>query len=244
MQLITDNKIKLMVLAGGFGTRLSSVLFDLPKVLAPVGNFPFLILQIQNWKKQGINSFIFLLHFKSELIIDVLKTEKNSGVLRNCELEFVIEPEPMGTGGAVAYAIQYLNLQGNFLLANGDTWLGNGIQNISISKIPSISVVKISNTSRYGLIEFDSNSLITSFQEKCDVKFNIGWIYAGMSHLHTSYFNNWNQQFFSLEKGLFQLLINNKELSAVELQTDFIDIGIPEDYFFFCNWFKSDNNKS
>ena len=235
--------MKLIVLAGGFGTRLSSVLFDLTKVLAPVGDLTFLILQIQNWKKQGINSFIFILHYKSELIIEVLLKDQNSGVLRDCELEFVIEPEPMGTGGAVAYAIQMLNLKGNFLLTNGDTWLSNGIQSISISKSPSISVVKISNTSRYGLIEFDSNSLITLFQEKCSLETNTGWIYAGLSHLNTSYFNNWNHQAFSLEKDLFQILVNTKELSAVELQTDFIDIGIPEDYFFFCNWFKSDKNK-
>ena len=54
--------MKLLVLAGGFGTRLHSVVAEVPKALAPIGSVPFLQLQIDHWKTQGINSFVFLLH--------------------------------------------------------------------------------------------------------------------------------------------------------------------------------------
>ena len=56
------SEIKLLVLAGGFGTRLSSVLNDVPKALATVGVVPFLYLQIVHWKNQGIKNFVFLLY--------------------------------------------------------------------------------------------------------------------------------------------------------------------------------------
>ena len=56
--------MKLLVLAGGFGTRLQSVVTAVPKALAPIGNVPFLHLQIAHWKSQGVNSFLFLLQYR------------------------------------------------------------------------------------------------------------------------------------------------------------------------------------
>ena len=54
--------MKMLVLAGGFGTRLQSVLADFPKALAPVGQAPFLRFQLEHWITQGLRSFVFLLH--------------------------------------------------------------------------------------------------------------------------------------------------------------------------------------
>ena len=95
----------LLVLAGGFGTRLQSVVTEVPKALAPVGDVPFLKLQIEHWKKQGITSFIFLLHHQADLIVNFLKIQQAS-LLNECEIHWVIEPRPMDTGGAVAYAVK------------------------------------------------------------------------------------------------------------------------------------------
>ena len=82
----------LLILAGGFGTRLKSAVADVPKALAPVGDRPFLYLQLKNWLSLGLNHFIFSLHHESQQIIDFLKSEKQ-GLLKDASIEWVVEPE-------------------------------------------------------------------------------------------------------------------------------------------------------
>jgi D-glycero-alpha-D-manno-heptose 1-phosphate guanylyltransferase len=227
----------LLILAGGFGTRLQSVLDGSPKALALVHGRPFLYYQIDNWIKQGFNSFIFMLHHRADAVIEFLNSENNK-LLKNCNVQYVVEPIPMGTGGAVAYAINRLNLDGNFVLTNADTWLGSGLSKIMSAKSPSLLVIEIDNIYRYGEVKFDDKLIITQFVEKNNLK-SSGWINAGMVLLNTDFFKNWNGKPFSLEKFLYPILIDKQSLSAINLVTDFIDIGLPEDYFRFCSWIES-----
>ena len=69
--------MKLLVLAGGFGTRLQSVVSDVPKAVAPVGNVSFLYLQLEHWIAQGVRSFVFLLHHQADLIIGFFEGRAN-----------------------------------------------------------------------------------------------------------------------------------------------------------------------
>ena len=64
--------MKMLVLAGGLGTRLKNTLTDLPKPMAPINGIPMLKLQLEHWVMQGQKKFIFLLHHKSEIIIELL----------------------------------------------------------------------------------------------------------------------------------------------------------------------------
>ena len=68
--------MKLLVLAGGFGTRLRTAVTDVPKPLAPVGDVPFLQLQIEHWLDQGIREFTFLLHHQADQIVAFLKAQQ------------------------------------------------------------------------------------------------------------------------------------------------------------------------
>lgn len=229
--------MKLLVLAGGFGTRLQSAVAEVPKVLAPVGDVPFLYLQIEHWISQDLWSFVFLLHHQADLIIQFLEFEKNK-LLKDCEVTWVIEPDPMDTGGAVAYTIGELKLTDDFLLTNADTWLGTGIKAVAQSTTPSMAVLSVSDASRYGQVEFDDQLKVTNFIEKSNTQVS-GWINAGLCHLNVEIFQNWDGRPFSLERVLFTQLAGEGALTTVALQTDFIDIGIPEDYFRFCKWIKS-----
>ena len=224
----------MLVLAGGFGTRLQSVVAEVPKALAPVGPVPFLYLQIEHWIAQGLRSFVFLLHHQADLILSFLGSEKN-GLLKDCEVTWIIEPTPMDTGGAVAYAVKQLNLSGDFLLSNADTWLGTGVQAISRSSAPSMSVLSLRDASRYGQVQFNDQFNVTAFSEK-NVSQGPGWINAGLCHLNADLFKNWDGQPFSLERIFYPELAGRGALKALPLQTDFIDIGIPDDYFCFCHW--------
>jgi D-glycero-alpha-D-manno-heptose 1-phosphate guanylyltransferase len=230
--------MKMLVLAGGFGTRLQSVVAEVPKAMAPVGAVPFLYLQIQHWIDQGIRTFIFLLHHKADQIIKFLESER-SELLRECKIEWLIEPKPMDTGGAVAYAVQQLGLTGDFLVTNADTWIGAGILKVARTAAPSIAVLSSRDTSRYGRVKFDDQFNVTTFSEKNNDK-RPGWINAGLCHLNVDLFKNWDGQPFSLERDFLSDLARCRGLKAVTLQTDFIDIGVPGDYLSFCRWVAAD----
>jgi D-glycero-alpha-D-manno-heptose 1-phosphate guanylyltransferase len=232
--------MKLFVLAGGFGKRLRSVVSDVPKVLAPIGNIPFLYFQIQNWKSQGIRSFVFLLHYQANQIINFLEKEYEDGLLMDCDVKWIIEPVPMDTGGALSYAVEHLNEIGDFLVTNADTWIDGGIQSMIQAKIPTIAVVNLPNTSRYGSVRFDKDHCVTAFQEKNNNQ-SAGWIYAGLCKLNSSFFKPWNGQSFSLERLTFLVLIDAGKLNALKLQANFIDIGVPDDYYRFCCWIQENS---
>lgn len=226
--------MKLLVLAGGFGTRLKEEVSDVPKALAPVGAYPFLRLQLENWLDQGVNDFIFLLHHQAELIVDFLEAQKTN-LLQHCRVTYLVEPSPMDTGGAVALAVAELGLTKSFLVTNADTWLGNGICQLMQEEAPAMAVVKIQDNARYGQVVFDEHRVIQKFCEKTALS-KTGWINAGLYKFSVASFSGWDGNPFSLERDLFKRLSQERRLSVVCLETSFIDIGVPDDYLRFCRW--------
>ena len=228
----------LFVLAGGFGTRLKTEVSNVPKALAPVGEIPFLKLQLDRWISQGIRNFTFLLHYKSEQIIQFLKSESLS-LGDDIEFRWIEEKEPLGTGGSVANALKKTGFSGDFLIANADTWLSGGIHEIIDSRAPAIAVVYLENIERYGRIKISEDSLVTCFEEKSYCS-NAGWINTGLSKLNSQYFLDWEGANFSIERELYVQLAQKGSFRAVKLNTDFIDIGVPIDYKKFCRKFGED----
>lgn len=230
--------MKMLVLAGGFGTRLQSVVSAVPKALAPVGSVPFLHLQIQHWIDQGVKSFVFLLHHQSDLIVTYLESEKDE-LLQRCEVRCLVEPTPLDTGGAVAFAIEQLDFSGDFLVTNADSWLGAGITDMLQTTSPAMAVVELSDASRYGRVQLNVQNRVAAFHEKNGVQ-DVGLINAGLYRLNTEFFKEWDHSPFSLERVAFPALVARGDLKAVTLNTDFIDIGVPDDYFRFCRWVETD----
>lgn len=228
--------MKLLVLAGGFGTRLQSALDGVPKVLAPIGDQPFLQLQIRHWLDQGVSSMVFLLHHQADQIIDYLQQQRE--IFRHIEIGWLVEPVAMGTGGAVAYASRELDLTDDFLLVNADTWLGTGIVEMRDQVAPAMAVVKVENAGRFGSVILDTDRRILAFEEKSPESRG-GWINAGLFRLNPAVFRGREEINWSLEQSLFPVLAEQGKLKGVPLTTDFIDIGIPDDYFRFCRWIQN-----
>jgi len=226
--------MRMLVLAGGFGTRLQPVISKVPKALAPIAGTPFLQYQLENWIRQGIKSFVFLLHYQSEMIIEFLN-EQSAGILSGCKVEYIVETNPLGTGGAVLHALRTLQMEGEFLLTNADTWLGSGVAEILDAHAPAIAVVNVPNASRYGQVAIDSYNKVTCFIEKTP-NHQPGWINAGLALLNSEVFQDKSESAFSIESNLYPTLAALGELNAARLQCDFIDIGIPIDYDQFCHW--------
>lgn len=159
-------------------------------------------------------------------------------VFKSCHINWLIEPIPMDTGRTIVHAVKEMHLNGDFLVTNVDTWLGGGIQILIDAASPAMAVLKLADVSRYGQVHFDYDVNVIAFSEK-NGRREPGWINARLCHLHAELFKDWDGNPFSLERKLFPELLKNRSLSAIRLETDFIDIGVPDDYYRFCRWVKS-----
>src|SRR5258706_8386355 len=105
-----------IILAGGFGTRLQSVVKDLPKPMAPVAGKPFLEYLLQYLSVQGIEKSILSVGYKWETIKNYFGDS-----FGEMKLEYSVEKEPLGTGGAILKAVQSFN-EKEFFILNGDSF--------------------------------------------------------------------------------------------------------------------------
>lgn len=234
---MSPRRLELCVLAGGFGTRLRSAVADVPKPLAPVAGRPYLDYMIDRWIRQGVGRLVFLLHHQASLIENFLSGQQHAGRWQDCEIQCLRETEPLGTGGSIANAVREHVLGPTFLVANADTWLGTGLAELAGSGAPAMAVVRVADISRYGAVRV-IDGRVAAFREK-GVETGAGYINAGLYHLTSAMFERWDGGAFSLERDVFPKLAGERVLNAIPLDTQFIDIGVPDDYFRFCRWIES-----
>lgn len=228
------NKIDepVILLAGGFGTRLRSVVADVPKPLAPVAGRTFLDFLLDSLMEEGAQRVIVSLHYMADYAIEYLSKNKSRW---SFDLEFCVEEKPLGTGGAIRFVAEKAAISGSAWVFNADTWMENGLKNMNRS-IPSelrsanwLGVRHVNNASRYGRVIFDPNNRVLSFEEK-KAGDEPGWIYAGISLLNINSLKETEMKVFSVENHHFPKLRDAGTLYASPLAGDFIDIGTPEDY--------------
>ncbi|ECR3474176.1 D-glycero-D-manno-heptose 1-phosphate guanosyltransferase [Campylobacter coli] len=214
-----------IVLAGGLGTRLRSVVQDLPKPMAPINGKPFLAFVLEYLKKQGITEIILSVSYKYELIQEYFKDE-----FHGMKIHYNIEKELLGTGGAIKDALKFIQNQAYVL--NGDTIFDIDLKKLALndSKI-CIALKQMQNFDRYGTVNVDNQGIVTSFEEKVFKK--RGLINGGIYLLKKDIFDNFDlEKKFSFEKFLQE----NFELLKIQTQIFndyFIDIGVPQDYKLF-----------
>ena len=157
------------ILAGGFGTRLSKVVKDVPKPLAPVCGSPFLKYLLINCVEQGFTEIVLLLHYKAEKFESIINELKDSGMLNDVKILSIIETKPLGTAGSILNALKKHKYFDSFMVINADTWLGGGLQELNASGPNSLLAVEQKDCSRYGSIEIE-NGFVKKFKEKNRVK--------------------------------------------------------------------------
>lgn len=226
-----------VILAGGLGSRLHTILKDVPKPIAPVGNRSFLEFELENMKRNGINDFIFCVHHMSDKIIDYFGDGRRFGI----KIEYSVEESPLGTGGAIGLLRDRLHEA--FLVLNGDTYLELELQkciekHISSNATATMAVIKVKDSSRYGHVETDHNGCVVRFCEKDTRLMENQQINAGLYVLEPEIFDYIPQnEFVSFEKEVLpSLLKNNKKIITYPYVENFFDIGIPDDYYSFLQW--------
>lgn len=222
----------LILLVGGFGTRLRSVSKGMPKALLPVGKGVFLDLLLERLFKYSIDHIYLSVHYESYLFINYIKNSKFKE-----KLSVIIEPEPLGTGGAINYVIKETQLSSPFFVVNGDSLselnFDKMFKEFSNSDMQAmIGISEVSDVSRYGAIE-ENLGLILSLKEKNTT--GTGWINNGHYLFRKEIFKEFDST-FSLEEQLLPEIVKEKKCRAFKVIKDsFIDIGIPDDYNKLCN---------
>ncbi len=218
-----------IILAGGLGTRLRSVVADLPKTLAPIGEHPFLHYLFLYLQKQGIKKIILSVGYKHESIDDYVKQSQAP-----FEIVYAVEETPLGTGGAIHLALKQCSTN-NILIINGDT-----IFNIDISTLNNfhelhseatltMALKQMENFDRYGTVMIDESYAITGFEEK-QAKIT-GLINGGIYILNKALFTELTYpEKFSFETDFLNTHYNFLHFYGYPMQDYFIDIGIPTDF--------------
>ncbi|MCV2885445.1 sugar phosphate nucleotidyltransferase [Aestuariibacter sp. AA17] len=226
---MSNQDLPLYVLAGGKGTRLRSVVADVPKPLAPVNDKPFLYFQLRAWIKQGFKEIVILAGYKAEQIIDAVNSELFSKLKEECHIHVISEDKELGTGGAILNAIEHLEEDRDFVAVNADTWIQEEIHEMVKVNAPAMLIASIPDSSRYGRVLLESDRVV-EFIEKNTATIS-PFINAGVYTLNRDVFKGRKKgDAFSLEYDIFPYLAEKSLLSAVVRELTFIDIGIPEDY--------------
>jgi D-glycero-alpha-D-manno-heptose 1-phosphate guanylyltransferase len=217
-----------VLLAGGLGTRLRSVIHELPKVMAPVNGKPFLHYLLIQLQKQGISDITLAVGYLKEHIM-----EWCDGRYPGMTIHYAVEDTPLGTGGAIAHALSSCQTE-HVLLINGDTYFDLDYSSlhrfhIENGAICSLALKPMHDFDRYGSVAVDDQFRITSFLEKTYREY--GLINAGVYVLQRQKFiaMNW-PAVFSFEKDFLEKEVSTGRLSGFVSDGYFIDIGIPSDY--------------
>ena len=216
-----------IILAGGMGTRLRETISDLPKPMAPVNGKPFLFY-VLNWLKDyQVEKVILSTGYRSESIFEYF-----GGSFCGIPLEYAVEQKPLGTGGAISFALQ--KSQGNdVLVLNGDTWFPVPVSRFYLFHTGnqnrfSLALKPMKDFSRYGNVDCAGDTIIR-FNEK---KFcSEGLINGGLYIINRAFFESLKlPEVFSVEADVLEKYAGSSFLKCMVFDEPFIDIGIPEDY--------------
>lgn len=224
-----------IVLAGGLGTRLRSVIADLPKPLAPVAGRPFLAHLLDQLAASGLRRVILATGYLAE------KIEQTIGPRwAGMDIAYSREPEPLGTGGAILRAANLLQGEGVHL-ANGDTFLRYDLRAIErmvhrAGAALGVALADVPDVARYGAVEL-SGDRVTAFLEKGG--HGPGLINAGSYFLTASGVGDLpaDERAYSFENRVLLPEAMAGRLVAFRETSDFIDIGVPADYAHARNLF-------
>lgn len=218
-----------VILAGGLGSRLRSVVSDVPKPMAPVGGKPFLSHLMEWLIAQGIKKIILSVGYKSEMI------ERFYGdYWQGAELFYAKESEPIGTGGGLVNAIQKLSDPKALLVVNGDTFFPLDLKTMWKMHLEKKSEMTIAGffsqaTDRYSFFKVSRDTRIVE-KINSDNGFVSGGVYLLCDQL-VKFLKSLDVSKLSFENELTPQLLSEKwRVFGHPSNAFFIDIGVPEDY--------------
>jgi mannose-1-phosphate guanylyltransferase len=231
--------VKAVVLAGGEGTRLRPLTYTTPKPLLPIANRPFLEHQLSWLAGHGVDEVVLSLGYRP----DAFAGHFGSGTFRGIRLRYAVEPEPLGTAGAIRFAADQTcedgeGIAGRYLVCNGDV-----LTDLDVSALvrfhdergaqASIALTRVEDPSAFGVVPTDGNGRVLRFVEKPPQgEAPTDWINAGTYVLEAAVLQAIpTGRAVSIERETFPgLLAADGKLFAMPSPGYWLDIGTPVKY--------------
>jgi mannose-1-phosphate guanylyltransferase len=224
--------MKALVLAGGKGTRLQPVTYSIPKHMVPIVNRPFLQHLLSWLGRSDIDQVVLAVSYLSEIIQGHFREGDQFGA----RLEYSLEAEPLGTGGAIKYAEKLF--EQTFPVINGDILTDMDVGAVVAfhrerQATATIAVTWVDDPTPYGVVETDAEGRVTAFIEKPRAEdVTSHYINAGVYIFEPSLFDRMPVgRAFSVERELFpQLLAEGIPVYACPTTGYWLDLGTPQKY--------------
>lgn len=216
-----------VILLGGMGTRLGELTKNTPKPLLGVADEPFVGVLIAEAVRRGFRDIVLLAGFRADLVENFV-ADLRKRLPRGTRIRVSVEPEPLGTGGAVAHAREML--ADAFLLMNGDTWFDfNWLELLLVDPDRSaVAVRRVSDAGRHETLAISKDGLVEAIRPRVPNS-GQGLINGGVYVLHKRDFQRFGRH-FSIEADLFPKLSLERSLRAAEYEGFFLDIGVPQTF--------------
>ncbi len=222
-----------VVLVGGFGTRLRPLTFSTPKPLLPIANVKQLEHLIANLSTAGVTDVVLAIGFKPEPFLHAFP----DGVCAGVRVHYAVEPEPLDTAGAIAFAARHVGISSTFVVMNGDILCDVNIAELvefhrSHGAEGTLHLTPVDDPSQYGVVEVDEQGWVKRFVEKPQPgETTSRVINAGTYVLEPTVLDLMPEgQRLSIERVVFPAMVANGTLAAMPSNDYWIDTGRPETY--------------
>lgn len=218
-----------VILAGGFGVRLRSVVSDRPKPMADSGGKPFLAWIAEALRARGVRRVAFGTGHRGNQV----EEHFGDGSAMGMEFRYARDPFPLGTGGAARLAADQTRSD-PLLVMNGDSFCPFDIERMLAVRRENAAgavlwLAPVDDVGRYGAVEADDGGRVIRFREKSALR-EPGWINAGIYLINRGWIESIPKgRALSLERDVFPQWLG-RGMYAVRGGGPFIDIGVPEDY--------------
>ena len=223
--------MKAVILAGGLGTRLYPVTYEVPKAMVPIANRPLLERVLAWFARSGVRDVALAVCYRPEAIRGYFQDGREFGA----SIQYVTETAPLGTGGAVKNCAAFLDDQ--FVVLNGDILTSLDLSamldfHARKGAVATIATVAVKDPSRYGLVESDADGKVTRFVEKPPPgTIQHRYVNAGIYIFEHALLQEMPPPPFSMERDFFpRLLQHNIPLYAFPTEAYWVDVGTAESY--------------
>jgi len=230
-----------ILLSGGLGTRLRGLFPDIPKALAPILGKPFIEHQINWLHNQGIQH----VHIAAGYMADSIESWFQGHKVLEAKITLSRESKPLGTGGAIKYAVQFVPACEHYLVLNGDTLMPNlSIQGLFKTHQQqhtglTMAVTEIPDASRYGTVVLNDQMHVVSFVEK-SIAAGSGYVNGGVYCIRNTTLDLIPaSEACSLEKDIFPRLVRSNAIMSQRVSPPLLDMGTPEGHAAMTEFLKT-----
>ena len=222
-----------VVLVGGFGTRLRPLTNEIPKPMLPIVHRPMIVRLVDRLAEGGVTDVVLALGFKPEPFAAAFPGQRHGDV----RMHYAVEPEPLDTGGAIAFAARHVGVDQTFVVANGDIICDLDVQALvdrhrEIGADATIHLTPVDDPSAFGVVETEGDGRVRRFVEKPPPgTTDSNLINAGTYVFEPSVLDLIEpEQRVSIERATFPQLVEQGRLAGMGTEDYWLDTGRPHQY--------------